>query len=80
MGGIARHWAEQVQTIVVYEEEISAHSDKSVLITRSDGLREKLGIPVVPYGVMSDESGTVLGHGLVNTPGQVESLLELYRR
>jgi methylamine dehydrogenase accessory protein MauD len=78
MGGLARHWAEQVQTIFVYDEERNTQSDKNVLITCSEGLREKLGIPVVPYGVMSDENGVVLGHGLVNTASQIESLLELY--
>lgn len=78
---LVKYWRDKVNILMVYDGETrnenDARQDKSVRMVRSNSVRSKLGIGFVPFGVIVDSSGVVLGKGLVNDISHLESLLEL---
>jgi methylamine dehydrogenase accessory protein MauD len=85
-GSLASYWAAKSNIILVYDpppkgakgDVLAATPDgHAIPLVRSESLRGKLGIGLVPFAVMVDPTGTVLGKGLVNEMSHVESLLEL---
>jgi methylamine dehydrogenase accessory protein MauD len=83
---LARTWRQDADILLVYDCE-SAEQSSSSLVEQAPGLysiqdcnlRLALGVRFVPYGLVSDASGYVVGKGLVNEISHLESLLELER-
>ena len=78
---IARSWRSAAVIIMVYDDppERLRREDlpANFVVTSQPGLRDAIDVRAVPYGVMTDARGFVLGHGLVNSASHIESLLEL---
>lgn len=80
---LGKLWSDRVGICLIYDWTGSGtlwpaeQLGDGVWMTFHPDLRHKLEIPLVPYGVLVDREGTVLGHGLVNATSHVESLLEL---
>ena len=68
--------------VFIYEGEESAPQNEAtnVLIWSHPRLMDDLEIRLVPYGVMTDASTTVVAAGLISNASQLESLLEFARR
>jgi methylamine dehydrogenase accessory protein MauD len=78
---IARHWTSSARIVMVYDG-LPADGKRQTLpsnflVTAHGTLREKLDVRAVPYAVMTDALGVVIGHGLVNNESHLESLLEI---
>jgi hypothetical protein len=75
---IASHWAGVVDIVFVYEAEETTpeHEAPNLLIWSHPRLMDELEIRLVPYGVMTDPTVTVVAAGLISTVSQLESLLE----
>lgn len=77
------YWSGKANFILLYDPLPEGSVGKGqtskagVPLIRPPALRNKIGIGLVPFGVIVDASGTVLGKGLVNEMSHVESLLEL---
>jgi hypothetical protein len=78
---VASHWAGVADIVFIYEGEESAPQNEAtnVLIWSHPRLMDELEIRLVPYGVMTDASTTVVAAGLISTASQLESLLEFAR-
>jgi methylamine dehydrogenase accessory protein MauD len=78
---IARHWTRTARLVMVYDGLPGRANDAALpanfVVTAHGSLREKLDVRAVPYAVMTDAQGIVLGHGLVNNASHIESLLEM---
>jgi hypothetical protein len=76
---IASHWAGVADIVFIYEAEESTPQNeaRNVLIWSHPRLMDELEIRLVPYGVMTDKTTTVIAHGLLSNASQLESLLEL---
>lgn len=80
---LARTWRAKADILIVYDchdagdasdfEELS----KGVYFKHDPHLRKSLGATFVPFGIVTDRHGTVVGKGLVNEIAHLESLLEL---
>ena len=79
---LAKYWRGKTELILVYDPmpkgaQVAAEEDQgSVPIVRSS-LRTNVGVNTVPFAIMVDSAGIVLGKGLVNEMSHIESLLEL---
>lgn len=78
---LARPWAPAARLVMVYDglppgDPAGARGD--LLIAAHPTLRENLDVRAVPFAVMTDAAGVVIGHGLVNNASHVESLLEIH--
>lgn len=82
---LARNWHKDADILLVYDCENTQHSPYFVEqapglhAMRDCNLRQALGVSFVPYGLVADRSGKVVGKGLVNEISHLESLLELER-
>ena len=76
---VAKQWRPAARIVLVFDgaAEVPAPEGTNLFLTRHPTVREQLDIRAVPYAVMTDAAGTVLGHGLVNNASHLESLLEL---
>ena len=76
---LIKYWRDQSNIIMVYDGAAKRETDaaSAVPLIRSDSLREKIGVTFVPFAVVVDPVGVVLGKGLVNDISHLESLLEL---
>jgi len=79
---VAAHWSGVVNLVFIYEAEESAPQNEAtnVLIWSHPRLMDELEIRLVPYGVMTDASSTVVAAGLISNASQLESLLEFAER
>jgi hypothetical protein len=75
---VAAHWSGVTDIVFIYEAEESAPQNEApnVLIWSHPRLMDQLEIRLVPYGVMTDASATVIAAGLISNASQLESLLE----
>ena len=73
-------WASDVDMFMIYDEEPqdSVVDNRRIRIVGGNGLRTRLGIQSVPFAVLTDETGVVVGRGIVNGISHLESLLELF--
>jgi len=84
--GLERYWSGRAALRLVYDEPAKqprgagGSAGGRVILWYDRDLRERLGIGLVPFGVMTDRSGEVIGKGIVNDVSQLESLLELVSR
>lgn len=73
-------WKRDVDFCGVYDADdrkrMGLGEDMSFNVVFSE-LRLKLGVGVLPYGIVVLPDGTVLGRGLLNHSSHIESLLEL---
>ena len=79
---LARYWSKRAAIRLVYDDSPRRPTESPVagLSLWYDGrLRTRLGIELVPFAVMTDANGEVIGKGIVNDTSQLESLLELLR-
>jgi methylamine dehydrogenase accessory protein MauD len=81
---LASYWASKADIVLIYDQlPPGAKNEKDnggkVPIIRSD-MRTKVGVGFVPFGVIVDPAGVVLGKGLVNEMSHIESLLELTQK
>ena len=79
---VAKHWVSSARLVMVYDslsEGVRGVAGKpaNFAVTAHATLRESLDIRAVPYAVMTDVAGIVVGHGLVNNASHIESLLEI---
>jgi methylamine dehydrogenase accessory protein MauD len=77
---IARHWVGAARIVMVYDglpPDAKQPTSANFVVAAHPNLREKLDVRAVPYAVMTDARGFVVGHGLVNNASHIESLLEL---
>lgn len=79
---LARYWAERAAIRIVYDPpprraEADSRAIPGLSLWYDRGLRERLGIELVPFGVMTNADGEVIGKGIINDASQLESLLEL---
>jgi len=77
---LVKYWSNKSNIVMVYDGNgKNEHvGNGSVLpLVRTNDLRQKLGVNLVPFAVMVDGNGIVLGKGVVNDVSHVESLLEL---
>jgi len=80
---LAKSWRRDADIVLIYD--CTTDAGDSPLEKIAHGLyfktdcraRERLGADFVPFGISVDRDGVVLGKGLVNEIGHVESLLEL---
>jgi hypothetical protein len=75
---VASYWSGVAEIVFIYEAEESAPANEAanVLIWSHPRLMDELEIRLVPYGVMTDASATVVAAGLISNASQLESLLE----
>jgi hypothetical protein len=79
---LARAWHEDATILLVYDcvdEASDTHwkeITRGLLFRHACHLRRQLGVSFVPFGIATDEMGTVVTKGLVNEIGHLESLLE----
>jgi|GEM_PF-2930764 len=80
---LAKYWTTTARIVVVFDSlssdakaELELTSGNFAVVVHAS-LRDKLDIQLVPYAVMTDRDGTVIGHGLVNNASHIESLLEI---
>lgn len=82
---LAKTWRRSADILLVYDCENPGHAPFCVEHTpglyamRDCNLRQSLGVKFVPYGLVVDQTGNVVGKGLVNDISHLESLLELQR-
>ncbi len=73
-------WHKKASFFLVYEEQKHGQAREGLAdkmwLFHNDDFRKALEVTVLPFAVMIDEDGTVLGGGLVNNISNVESLLE----
>jgi methylamine dehydrogenase accessory protein MauD len=78
---VARSWRSAALIAMVYDEPPELDRREGLpanfIVTSQPGVREAIDVRAVPYGVMTDARGFVVGHGLVNSASHIESLLEL---
>jgi methylamine dehydrogenase accessory protein MauD len=79
---VARHWISSARLIMVYDSLSQGANGAdggptNFAVLAHPTLRERLDIRTVPYAVMTDGDGLVLGHGLINNASHIESLLEI---
>jgi hypothetical protein len=82
---LARYWAGRAAIRLVYDEpprRSAAHTSEAAgpSLWHDRELRERLGVELVPFAVMTDGRGQVIGKGVVNDASQLESLLEMLLR
>jgi hypothetical protein len=79
---VASHWSRVADIVFIYEAEESAPQNEAanVLIWSHPRLMDELEIRLVPYGVMTDATATVVAAGLISNASQLESLLEFAQR
>ena len=82
---LARHWAQSADIFLIYDcdnglanTELSQVSP-GLYIKRDCEMRLKLDASFVPFAIIVNREGIVIGKGLVNEIGHLESLLELER-
>jgi methylamine dehydrogenase accessory protein MauD len=79
---LMKYWAAKSNIVMLYDpasknsQTKQESKDGDVPIYRGD-VRQSVGIPMVPFAVMANPAGVVLGKGLVNEMSHLESLLEL---
>jgi methylamine dehydrogenase accessory protein MauD len=79
---LMKYWAAKSNIVMLYDlapknsQNRQDLKEGDVPIFRGD-IRESVGIPMVPFAVMANPVGVVLGKGLVNEMSHLESLLEL---
>lgn len=83
---LAKSWRTEADIVLIYDclpetdgspvEELV----KGLFFKRECELRRRCGASFVPFGIVTDRTGTVVGKGLVNEIGHLESLLELERK
>ena len=79
---LMKYWAGKSNIIMLYDPEpghmqnLPQAKEGDVPIFRG-AIREAVGIRAVPFAVMTNPAGIVLGKGLVNEMSHIESLLEL---
>ncbi len=75
---VASQWSGVVDLVFIYEGEESAPQNEApnVIIWSHPRLMDELEIRLVPYGVMTDGSSTVVAAGLISNASQLESLLQ----
>ncbi len=82
---LARRWKRDADILLIYDCDADRGASPvqtvaaGLYFMRDCALRGRLGATFVPFAMMVDESGAVLGKGLVNEIGHLESLLELQR-
>jgi methylamine dehydrogenase accessory protein MauD len=80
---LSKVWSMEADLYLIYDcEEKSGESaltilSKGLFFARDCNLRKQLGVTFVPFAMVLDHAGTVIGKGLVNEIGHLESLLEL---
>jgi methylamine dehydrogenase accessory protein MauD len=80
---LAKRWRSDANIVLVYDctNELSQAPlqklERGLYFKRDCQVREQLGADFVPFGIAVDRDGVVLGKGLVNEIGHLESLLEL---
>jgi len=78
---LARYWSKRAAIRLVYDESprrpLAEPAIPGLSLWYDGRLRGRLGIELVPFAVMTNASGEVLGKGIVNDTSQLESLLEL---
>jgi hypothetical protein len=80
---LAKSWKADADILLIYdclEESDQTEFQRistGLFFKRDCHLRRSLGATFVPFGIVTDPTGTVAGKGLVNEIGHLESLLEL---
>jgi methylamine dehydrogenase accessory protein MauD len=80
---LAEAWKRDAQILLVYdcnhpdEEQPLRRLAPSLFVQRSIAMRTDVGVTFVPFAVVMDRKGLVIGKGLVNDISHLESLLEL---
>jgi methylamine dehydrogenase accessory protein MauD len=80
---LAKTWKRDAHILLVYDctgDQRQSPLEKiagGLYFKRDCHLRQRLGADFVPFGIAVDADGVVLGKGLVNAIGHLESLLEL---
>lgn len=78
---LARFWSDRAAIRLVYDEHPNSSSIGSlapgISLWHDPHLRRRLGVDLVPFAVMANAAGEVIGKGVVNDGSQLESLLEL---
>lgn len=80
---LAQSWSSDADIILVYDCDAAQQAEaigqqRLGLYKGTDcNLRKSLGATFVPFAIVTDSSGTVVGKGLVNAIPHLESLLEL---
>jgi hypothetical protein len=79
---VASHWAGIADIVFIYEAEETTpqYEAPNVRIWSHPRLMDELEIRLVPSGVMTNTTATVVAHGLISNASQLESLLELAQR
>jgi hypothetical protein len=75
---VASHWGGLRDIVFIYEAEESTPQQESLNVTiwSHPRLMDELEIRLVPYGVMTDATATVIAAGLISNASQLESLLD----
>jgi methylamine dehydrogenase accessory protein MauD len=82
---LSKSWHSDADILLVYDCENPQQSPyfseqaPGFYSMRDCNLRHALGVSFVPYGLIADQGGNVVGKGLVNEISHLESLLELER-
>ena len=83
---LAKTWRRNAEILLVYDCENGQQDSRSLAeqapglySMRDCALRQSLAVAYVPYALVTDASGNVVGKGLVNEMAHLESLLELER-
>ncbi len=82
---LARTWRGETRIFLVYDGHDESDEteffevDPGIYEKRSFALRRALGASFVPFAFVTDGRGIVMGKGLVNEIGHLESLLEVAR-
>jgi methylamine dehydrogenase accessory protein MauD len=80
---LAEAWKRDAQILLVYdcnhphEEQPLRKLTPALFVRRSLSMRTDVGVTFVPFAVVMDRDGLVIGKGLVNDISHLESLLEL---
>ena len=78
---LARYWSDRAVIRLVYDEHPGSSSigwlGRGLTLSHDPHLRGRLGVDLVPFAVMTNAAGEVIGKGVVNDGSQLESLLEL---
>lgn len=83
---LAKTWRTEADIVLIYDCSEQTDSTpmeelgKGVFFKREWELRRRCGATFVPFGIVTDRKGNVVGKGLVNEIGHLESLLELERK
>jgi hypothetical protein len=75
---VAPHWLGVADIVFIYQSDEAPPQKETanVVIWSHPQLMDELDIRLVPYGVMTDATTTVIGNGLISNASQLESLLE----